>query len=871
MIRANLALGLGIWLCMPWGCTIEAADDDDQDATGAKSGDTGGRSADAGAPTETPRGGSANEEGGMAGISARDEGGAAGQGGSAGQTGSDACGTVTERGVCDGEELVYCTGEELRRVDCALVGLPCQVTDGRADCASASALARAETCDGVPEEGECEENVLSFCDTEREDLVGEQVVHVNCEAYGQVCDPTGAVGDNPICVPHGACPEGLSYEGECDGNSLRFCESSAEYGDELYVFDCGVDECRTVDGFADCFMVGVADGCQEETAAGRCEGTEVVQCLGNVVAREDCAALGLECQTEGGESRCGVGDCPAECPADHTCASGRCEPDETPSREWTVAAYVVGDNNLADAVWSDLNEMEMVGSTDDVQIVAEFELSDWWGSVPPTEYLTGAYRVPIGGPDDDATELVSMDESTELGDDVNMGSPEELASFLRWAAETYPAQHYALVMLDHGMGWKGGFVDDGSSGELSLRHILDGVRDSGVHLDLLGFDACLMAMHEVGLSLRGVADVLVASEEIEPGAGWPHDEIWSELSADPSLTAAEVGGVVTEAYSTYYDHELRANNVTMSVLDLSQMEAANEQLASFSEMVRVDLPTHRFAIRDVVGNANMLRMTDKDSVDLDSALELFEAVEGNIGDAATDYRTWFGESGLVLHNGAIRGMDAAEGLSFYLPDSVLSNYKTGTFEDYRSSTDFIAMEPWHSVLANLLDEVDEEAPGEGATDNFALELSWADEPDGTASDADLDLYVYEPDGTFAVPAKGTVTSNATLSADSHDSGIPRESYQLKDEHDTGYYVALIHYWGPEDASEAFVRLQVFRDDLPGGSRTLLRGKVEDRELVEYAMSKDEPLPNQRITKGNIQEVLDLEYTDIWYAMTIEVE
>jgi hypothetical protein len=405
---------------------------------------------------------------------------------------------------------------------------------------------------------------------------------------------------------------------------------------------------------------------------------------------------------------------------------------------------------------------------------------------------------------------------------------------------------------------------------LSLRDIVDGVRDSGVHLGFIGFDACLMGMHEVGMAVRGVSDVLIASEEVEPGAGWPHDEIWSRVIDDPSMSSTAVGSIVIEEYIDFYDEELRANSVTMSVVDLSQMEVANEQLASFSETMRVELPTHRFAIRDAVSDPSMLRMYDEDSADLVSALKLFGEIDGNLGTAATEYQTWFEGSAVVVDNDAIREMEGAEGMALYLPDSVLSLYTTGTFEDYRSSTDFVPLEPWHSVLANLLDEVDEEAPGEGATSTLKLELSWADEPDGNTSDADLDLYVYEPDGTFAVAANSTVSTNGTLSADSYYTKVPKESYHLKDDHETGTYVVLVHYYS-EEGEDAYVRLQVYRDDLPGGTRTLLRGKIEDREIVEYEMSKADPLPGQRIDRDNVQDVLDLKYTDIWYAMTIEVD
>jgi hypothetical protein len=40
--------------------------------------------------------------------------------------------------------------------------------------------------------------------------------------------------------------------------------------------------------------------------------------------------------------------------------------------------------------------------------------------------------------------------------------------------------------------------------------------------DIIGFDACLMAMYEVGAALSPVANYMLASELLEPGTGWDY-------------------------------------------------------------------------------------------------------------------------------------------------------------------------------------------------------------------------------------------------------------------------------------------------------------------------------------------------------------
>src|SRR5438552_3603438 len=61
----------------------------------------------------------------------------------------------------------------------------------------------------------------------------------------------------------------------------------------------------------------------------------------------------------------------------------------------------------------------------------------------------------------------------------------------------------------------------------------------GRKVDVVGMDACLMTMLEVAYQIRDHAQVLVGSEEVEPGAGWPYDAVLRDLSARPAMTGRD--------------------------------------------------------------------------------------------------------------------------------------------------------------------------------------------------------------------------------------------------------------------------------------------------------------------------------------------
>ena len=81
-------------------------------------------------------------------------------------------------------------------------------------------------------------------------------------------------------------------------------------------------------------------------------------------------------------------------------------------------------------------------------------------------------------------------------------------------------------------------------------------------IDLLAFDACLMAMIEIDAQLSPYARFRVSSEETEPSAGYPYDTFLADLNAHPEWDGARLAQAVVERYHEFYRSE------TMSAADL---------------------------------------------------------------------------------------------------------------------------------------------------------------------------------------------------------------------------------------------------------------------------------------------------------------
>ncbi|GAH31165.1 unnamed protein product, partial [marine sediment metagenome] len=222
--------------------------------------------------------------------------------------------------------------------------------------------------------------------------------------------------------------------------------------------------------------------------------------------------------------------------------------------EWTVMIYLDADNNLEMAGINDINEMEMVGSTTDVNVVVQVDRIPYSVLAANNEghlddssnsNWTNTRRYYITQDFDPYT--INSDLKSDLGE-LNMGNPSTLIDFATWAVTEYPAEKYLLVIWNHGGGFRSPASttkdiawDDTSGGDKitmsELEYALSAISiQMGKNVDIVGMDACLMAMTEVAYQIKDYADILVTSEESEPNDGWPYDTILGQLVSYPTMT-----------------------------------------------------------------------------------------------------------------------------------------------------------------------------------------------------------------------------------------------------------------------------------------------------------------------------------------------
>jgi hypothetical protein len=281
-----------------------------------------------------------------------------------------------------------------------------------------------------------------------------------------------------------------------------------------------------------------------------------------------------------------------------------------PGKKWTFMVYLDADNNLEQEGLGDFAEMAQVGSGDQVNIVVEMDrtpgYSDEQGDWTETRRFQVMKNDTPGG-----AALQNLGEK-------NMGDPAVLTDFVKWAATNYPADYYALVIWNHGSGWrfmldtmkaraarntaarapgmpapasviKAVAFDDTDGDELYMKEVQTALETADQNLtqsmgkpfklSIVGFDACLMGMVEVAYALRNVTDYVVGSEETEPGEGWPYDAILGVVATQMSTDPKTLATLIVDKYGASYGP---GSGVTQSAVDVSKLAAVVAGIDAFA-------------------------------------------------------------------------------------------------------------------------------------------------------------------------------------------------------------------------------------------------------------------------------------------------
>lgn len=363
------------------------------------------------------------------------------------------------------------------------------------------------------------------------------------------------------------------------------------------------------------------------------------------------------------------------------------------AKSWTFMVFLNADNNLDSFGVKDVQEMEKAGLSDKINVLVLLDRENLPGRLYDVTGRSASAKA-------DDWELTSK-KVKDMGE-PDMGDYRVMVDFVKTAVRDYPAENYMLVIWNHGSGWsrarrgpvfKGISYDDESGNNMTTKDLgtamaqIQGV--IGKPLDILGMDACLMQMIEVAYEVRENVRYVCASEETEPGDGWPYDLLLGPLEKTPAMTAEQLAKLTVQAYQKYYSSATddpyrasRSKNTTQSAIDCAALGGFSAELDNFSKALMEVIPAGKQAcepLRKARSEAQSFYYSD--NIDLGHLVKLVAKYSTDAKLRAAAEKLLMAYSKAVACNGITgSGMSDASGLAVYFPkNSFSSDYATLKF------------------------------------------------------------------------------------------------------------------------------------------------------------------------------------------------
>lgn len=371
-------------------------------------------------------------------------------------------------------------------------------------------------------------------------------------------------------------------------------------------------------------------------------------------------------------------------------------------KPWTFLVYMARDNDLNDFGTHNIEQMISAANNSSVNIL-----------VYDCHKLDG-HKVA-------QKLLITRDGALTLETQPNIdsGKGETFYNACIWALKNFPSEKFAVVAWNHGSGILNrlpqdhryllrGFCYDDTTGnyldDVQLMQALEKVVKfrKGKKIDIIGFDACLMADIEMVAAVAPYALYTVASQETIPGDGWDYEGLltWQD---NKILTALEFAKQITTSYDAYY--RARSYSYTLSAINNTKFNALYEAIDQLSQQLTSLLHSkYSTAIYAAIDRANNSFFEEPTYMDFYSFCSTLYGITNRMSFmdkiTATALKSALNKCmlivrGMITANVKSRDRLRASGLSIYFPQPY-------TIEESYPTTYFGKTNAWLNFICNYI-------------------------------------------------------------------------------------------------------------------------------------------------------------------------
>lgn len=260
-----------------------------------------------------------------------------------------------------------------------------------------------------------------------------------------------------------------------------------------------------------------------------------------------------------------------------------------PDTDYVVMLYGCGGGNLDADLMYNLDQVEGYGYSSKVRFTALVKYSSTFQN---EDDLKGTRLYNM-------TERGMMQEEV-YGSNYRLDNPDHIAAFIKSTKERLPAKKYILVLWNHGsefdlwdqpLGWsdyhestRGLVMDDnctenGVTSAISIFELEEGLKRSGVKLDMIYWDVCLMNMIENIYQIKDYTNYVMGSAHLTPGIGGNYASLMHALDNHKDIPSAMQEYV--PATISHWRDIYGTEGKDLALVDMSKIDAT---VADFKEV-----------------------------------------------------------------------------------------------------------------------------------------------------------------------------------------------------------------------------------------------------------------------------------------------
>ena len=334
-------------------------------------------------------------------------------------------------------------------------------------------------------------------------------------------------------------------------------------------------------------------------------------------------------------------------------------------KTFTLMVYICAADLESDGGYATNDIQEMLdGFVDEkVNLIIQTGGTSQWQDYDISSETIQRYQIK----DNDLYWLENVNEYT------SMTEPETLTDFINYAKTEFPADRYGLILWDHGGGSISGYGYDENNEDpddtMQLDEIKSALQNAGVHMDFIGFDACLMATVENAFALKDSADYLLASEEIEPGTGWQYTYLLNQLSSNTDQETSELGKKIVDDFIDDNQLFVEFDSATLSLVDLSKIQNVYDKLCEFFKNVEQEDLQNEKEFSDLARVIEKTKSVADGEID---TIDLYNFAENENNSKSAELLNSLKEA--IVYNNTTDSYEGSNGLSIYIPYTDLDYY-----------------------------------------------------------------------------------------------------------------------------------------------------------------------------------------------------